>query len=64
MLLEGSKARGDGREGDRGSKVYALNMSPSSVLLGLDASLIMAVFATQTKDRIALNYICWTLHSR
>lgn len=46
-----------------GSKVYALNKSPSSVHLELDASLIIAIL-THTKDRIALNYICWTVHSR
>lgn len=46
-----------------GSKVYTLNKSPSSVHLELDASLIIAIL-THTKDRIALNYICWTVHSR
>lgn len=46
-----------------GSKVYALNKSLSSVHLELDASLIIAIL-THTKDRIALNYICWTVHSR
>lgn len=46
-----------------GSKVYELNKSPSSVHLELDASIIIAIL-THTKDRIALNYICWTVHSR
>lgn len=46
-----------------GSKVDALNKSPSSVHLELDASPIIAIL-TRTKDRIALNYICWTVHSR
>lgn len=47
-----------------GSKVYALNKSPSSVHSELDASLIIAILTPHTKDRIALNYICWTVHSR
>lgn len=47
-----------------GSKVYALNKSPSSVHSELDASLIIAILTRHTKDRIALNYICWTMHSR
>lgn len=47
-----------------GSKVYALNKSPSSVHSELDASLIIAILTLHTKDRIALNYICWTVHSR
>lgn len=47
-----------------GSKVYALNKSQSSVHSELDASLIIAILTRHTKDRIALNYICWTMHSR
>lgn len=47
-----------------GSKVYALNKSPSSVHSELDASLIIAILTLHTKDRIALNYICCTVHSR
>lgn len=47
-----------------GSKVYALNKSPSSVHSELDASLIIAILTRHTKGRIALNYICWTMHSR
>lgn len=47
-----------------GSKVYALNKSPSSVLSELDASLIIAILTLHTKDRIALNYICCAMHSR
>lgn len=47
-----------------GSKVYALNKSPSSVHSELDASLIIAILTLHTKDRIALHYICCTVHSR
>lgn len=47
-----------------GSKVYAPNKSPSSVHSELDASLIMAILTLHTKDRIALHYICCTMHSR
>lgn len=47
-----------------GSKVYALNKSPSSVHSELDASLIIAILTLHTKERIALNYICCTVHSR
>lgn len=47
-----------------GSKVYALSKSPSSVHSERDASLIIAILTLHTKDRIALNYICCTVHSR
>lgn len=47
-----------------GSKVYALNKSQSSVHSELDASLIIAILTPHTKERIALNYICCTVHSR
>lgn len=47
-----------------GSKVYALNNSPSSVHSEPDASLIIAILTLHTKDRIALHYICCMVHSR
>lgn len=54
----------DEEEEKLGSKVYAPNKSPSSVHSELDASLIIAILTLHTKGRIALNYICWTVHSR
>lgn len=62
---EGEMAAEEEEEEEKlGSKVYAPNKSPSSVPSELDASLIIAILTLHTKDRIALNYICCTVHSR
>lgn len=50
--------------GKNGVKSLGSEQSQSSVLSEHDASLIIAMETPHTKDRIALNYICCTVHSR